>query len=191
MASTGIPAVVLCNKIDLVDRSEEETALGPYEDLGYMVFPMAALEGDGVREFEDFLCDKWAVLLGHSGVGKTTLVNRLVPGLNLAVGEVDEERRKGKHTTTRASGFHLARGGVLVDTAGIREFALFGVGPRELAASFPEIWEASKGCRFPDCRHASEPGCAVRGAAGGGGILPARFANYLKLLDEVLAAGSI
>lgn len=187
--TAGIPAVILCNKMDLVDRSEEEAALGPYESLGYRVFPMAALEGEGVSEFEEALSHRWVVLLGHSGVGKTTLVNRLVPGLELAVGEVDDDRGKGKHTTTRASGFHLARGGVLVDTAGIREFALYGVEPRDLSASFPEIREASGGCRFQDCKHRTEPGCAVREAAGNGTILPSRFANYLKLLEEILQAG--
>lgn len=184
--AAGITAVILCNKMDLLPREAEEHVLGPYEALGYRIFPMAALEDEGTQAFKCAIAGCWTVLLGHSGVGKTTLVNDLVPGLNLPVGEVDEERRKGRHTTTHASGFLLDNGAVLVDTAGLREFALYGVSPRELGAAFPEILAASERCRFPDCRHQSEPKCAVRDAAASGGIFFGRYANYLKLLDEIL-----
>jgi ribosome biogenesis GTPase len=181
-----IPAVILCNKMDLLDRAVEEAALGPYEALGYRVYPMAALGKVGIQEFYEDLAGQWVVLLGHSGVGKTTLVNDLAPEAHMRVGEIDEESMKGRHTTTRASGFLLDNGGVIVDTAGIREFAFYHMVPAELAAAFPEIGAASEGCKFPDCRHVTEPGCAVRPEARGGAILPARYASYLKLLGEIL-----
>lgn len=184
--AANIPAIILCNKMDILVREEEEQVLGPYEALGYRIFPMAALEDEGTQTFKRAIAGCWTVLLGHSGVGKTTLVNDLVPGLDLPVGEVDEERGKGRHTTTRASGFQLDNGAVLVDTAGLREFALYGVSPKELGEAFPEILAASAGCRFPDCRHVSEPRCSVREAVKSGGIFPGRYANYLKLLDEIL-----
>ena len=183
-ACAGIDPLILCNKSDLAHGGAGPT-MHLYESLGYRVLVMSALKGDGLERFREAISGKWVVLLGHSGVGKTTLVGHLSPGLDLRVAEVYEETGKGRHTTAKAAGYPLGGGTVVVDTAGIREFALYGVEPKDLAQAFPEVWSASSGCRFPDCLHDREPGCAVRDAAEGEEIGPSRYESYLKLLEEV------
>lgn len=187
--SSEIRPVLLVNKTDLVDEEEVKEALAPYRALGHPVFPMAAKFGRGLDDFLDAVRGRWVVLVGHSGVGKTTLVNHLVPEARQAVGDVHEATGKGKHTTSSATAHRLSDGTTLVDTAGIREFAVWGVGWRELEAAFPEIHEAGQGCRFPDCRHLSEPDCAVNAASEEGLIDPGRYGSYLTLLGEVEGAG--
>ncbi len=186
--AADIRPVVLVNKTDLVEEDELREALAPYRTLELAVFPMAAKFDRGLGEFLAAVRGGWVVLVGHSGVGKTTLVNHLVPGASEAVGEVHEATGKGKHTTSSATAHRLPDGTTLVDTAGIREFALWDVGWRELESAFPEIHEAGGGCRFPDCRHAAEPACAVSAASEEGLIDPGRYASYLTLLQEVTAS---
>lgn len=181
----SIPAAVVVNKMDLLDRRTVEAVLAPYRALGYPVFPMAARSGEGVAAFLEAVAGKWVLLLGHSGVGKTTLVNRAAPGLERPVGEVDPTRGKGRHTTTGACAHRLSGGTFLVDTAGIREFGLSGVDFRILEGAFREIHEAGAGCRFPDCRHHGEPRCAVKAAVDEGRIPRSRYESYLGLLAEV------
>lgn len=185
----SIPAAVVVNKMDLLDRREVEEALAPYRALGYPIFPMAARTGEGVAPFLGAVAGKWVLLLGHSGVGKTTLVNRAAPGLDRPVGEVDPTRGKGRHTTTGAYAHRLPDGTFLVDTAGIREFGLSGVDFRILEGAFREIHEAGAACRFPDCRHREEPRCAVREAVEAGRIAPSRYESYLTLLREIEEEG--
>lgn len=185
----SIPAVVAVNKMDLLDPKEVKETLAPYETLGYPVFPMAARTGEGVAPFLAAVAGRWVLLLGHSGVGKTTLVNRAAPGLHRPVGEVDAARGKGRHTTTGAYAHRLPDGTFLVDTAGIREFGLSGVDFRVLETAFREIHEAGAACRFPDCRHREEPRCAVREAVEAGRIPPSRYESYLTLLCEIEEGG--
>lgn len=181
--AADIPAVVVVNKMDLLDPGEEEEALSPYVALGLKVFPMAAKLGEGIGSFYEDLPDKWTLLVGHTGVGKTTLTNDFEPVVKRAVAEVDE-RGKGKHTTTSALAHFLPNGGILVDTAGIREFALWDVSWRQVESAFPEISALNGGCRFPDCHHREEPRCSVREAYDAGTLSDVRYASYLTLLGE-------
>ncbi len=182
--AAGIESVIIANKVDLLAPGEVSQAMAPYERLGYQLFPMSAKNGKGIEEFRERLAGRWTLLLGHTGVGKTTLTNFLAPGARRAVGEVFEKTGKGKHTTTSALAHMLENGGVIVDTAGIREFALWEVTWRDVEAAFPEIVSAARGCRFPDCRHSREPDCAVRDAAARGMISESRFESYLTLIQE-------
>ncbi|MEW6757955.1 MAG: ribosome small subunit-dependent GTPase A [Acidobacteriota bacterium] len=185
----GVPAAILVNKMDLLSPREVKRTLCPYEELGFPNFLLCAKRGDGVDEFIAAMRGRWVLLLGHSGVGKTTLVNRVAPGLDRTVGEVDPTRGKGRHTTSNAYAHGLPDGTFLVDTAGIREFGLAGMGWRELERAFPEIHAVGEACRFQDCRHLVEPRCAVRSAAEEGSIHPARYESYLTLLSEVEGQG--
>ncbi len=182
--AAGIESVIVANKVDLMEPEKVAEALAPYEKLGYQIFPMSAKSGEGIEEFRLRLAGGWTLLLGHTGVGKTTLTNFLAPGAQRAVGEVFEKTGKGKHTTTSALAHMLENGGVIIDTAGIREFALWNVTWREIEAAFPEIVSAAQGCRFPDCRHLKEPDCAVRAASAEGMISTGRFESYLTLAGE-------
>lgn len=183
----GIPAAILVNKMDLLSPREVRETLSPYEALGYPVHLLCAKGGEGVGEFLASVRGRWVLLLGHSGVGKTTLVNQVSPGLDRTVGEVDAARGKGRHTTSNAYALGLPDGTFLVDTAGIRELGLAGMGWRDVEFAFPEIHAAGEACRFPDCRHDVEPRCAVRDAVEAGRIHPARYGSYLTLLQEVEA----
>jgi ribosome biogenesis GTPase len=180
----GVAPLIVVNKTDLLEPGEAEEALAPYGALDYRWVPMAAKRDLGLEAFLEAVRGRWVLLVGHSGVGKTTLVNHLAPGSDEAVREVHEARGKGRHTTSSAVAHALPDGTTLVDTAGIREFALWGVDWRAVEAGFAEIAAASDGCRFPDCRHKTEPGCAVRAAADAGTVDPGRYASYLTLVEE-------
>jgi ribosome biogenesis GTPase len=182
--AAGIDAAIIANKVDLLDPQEALRALAPYKELHFPIFPMSAKSGEGVEEFRRCLAGRWTLLLGHTGVGKTTLTNLLAPDAQRAIGEVFEKTGKGKHTTTSALAHRLANGGVLIDTAGIREFALWNVTWRQVESAFAEISAAGQGCRFPDCHHRNEPNCKVRPAVDAGTISPGRYASYLTLLQE-------
>jgi ribosome biogenesis GTPase len=188
--SQGMEVAVLVNKMDLLSPSEVNETLEPYRRLNYPIFPMAAKLRRDLDAFLSAVAERWVVLVGHSGVGKTTLVNAVVPGAEERVAEVREATGKGRHTTSSAIAHRLEDGTILVDTAGIREFALWEMGWREVERSFPEIHEAGAGCRFPDCQHDREPGCAVKGSLQAGRISPRRYGSYLSLLREVLGKGA-
>lgn len=182
--AAGIDAVIIANKVDLLDPQKVLGALAPYKEMNFPIFPMSAKRGEGIEEFRRCLAGRWTLLLGHTGVGKTTLTNLLAPDAQRAIGEVFEKTGKGKHTTTSALAHRLDNGGVLIDTAGIREFALWDVAWRQVESAFAEISAAGQGCRFPDCHHRSEPSCKVREAADAGTINSGRYASYLTLLQE-------
>ncbi len=184
--SQGMEVAVLVNKMDLLSESDVDETLAPYRRLNYPIFPMAAKLRRDLDAFLSAVAGRWVVLVGHSGVGKTTLVNAVVPGAEEKVGEVREATGKGRHTTSSAIAHRLVDGTILVDTAGIREFALWEVGWRDLEVAFPEIHEAGAGCRFPDCQHSREPGCAVKGGLQAGRVSPRRYESYLSLLQEAL-----
>jgi len=182
--ASGIEAVVVVNKMDLLTPELVGESLLPYRALGLPAFCMSARDKWGIEPFLTAVAGRWVLLAGHSGVGKTTLVNDVDPGDARPVGDVHEVTGKGKHTTSSAIAHRLPEGTVLVDTAGIREFALWNVGWREVEAGFPEIFHAAEACRFPDCRHRAEPRCAVRDAADRGEIDAGRYQSYLTLLGE-------
>ncbi|MEJ2752561.1 MAG: ribosome small subunit-dependent GTPase A, partial [Chloroflexota bacterium] len=173
------------NKIDLLDSvAEAREMFRIYEDLGYEVIYTSAKLGEGIEELAGALKDKISVMTGSSGVGKSSLLNAIQPGLGLRVNEVSEATEKGLHTTRHAEMFPLDEGGYVVDTPGIRGLALFDLEPQELDAYFREIAPLVEQCRFSDCSHRHEPGCAVRAAVEAGKISEERYDSYLRLREE-------
>jgi ribosome biogenesis GTPase len=202
----GFPAVICVNKLDLVGRAAIEQALGFYTGIGHPVFFTSALDGTGLDELGAQLAGKTSVLCGHSGVGKSSLINRLIPGVELPTKEVSDVTGKGRHVTSavtmlalpgvagqridEASGFvQAARNvpGYIVDTPGIREFGLWGVKRDELWHYFPEFIPYDGKCRFRSCVHLAEPGCAVKAALDAGTIRGSRYASYERLYEELPA----
>lgn len=180
-----IPVAIVINKCDLAP-SEELAAV--YRQAGYDVYPVSARAGIGLEALFAELRGKESLLTGASGVGKSTILNKLAPGLTLRTGEVSEKNRRGKNTTVAAVLVPLPGGGWLVDTPGFSEVGLWGIEPRELARCFPEMREEIDRCKFADCTHRGEPECAVRAAAEAGRIAPARYESYLTLLAELREA---
>lgn len=178
----GIPAGIVANKVDQVDRAEAERQFGPYAALGYPVFYTSALGGEGIDALRAELRARVSAFVGPSGVGKSSLLNAVEPGLALAIGAISETLDKGRHTTRVAELHPLEGGGWVADTPGIRELASFELPKAELARCFPELRPYAGECRFPDCRHDHEPGCAVREAAAIGAIRPERYDSYLRIL---------
>lgn len=179
-----LPAIICVNKVDLVKPDEAEAMFDLYVRIGYRVIYTSAKTGQGIDELRECLHDKISVLAGSSGVGKSSLLNAVEPGLGLKVREVSEATEKGMHTTRHAELFRLEMGGYVADTPGIRGLALFDVEPSELDAYFREIMPLVARCKFSDCTHRHEPGCAVRAAVEDGRIDPARYDSYLRLRDE-------
>lgn len=179
-----LPAIICINKVDLtgIDKAREQFQL--YEDIGYPVIYTSAETSLGVVELRDHLRDKLTVLAGSSGVGKSSLLNAIEPGLGLKVRQVSQATGKGLHTTRYAEIFPLAMGGFVADTPGIRGLALFDVEPSELDAYFREIAPLVAECQFSDCSHEHEPGCAVQAALKDGRITPQRYDSYLRLRAE-------
>jgi len=181
-------APVLCvNKIDLAeDRNEVQQAVKPYLDLGYHVLFASALTGEGIAELRAALHGKTSVLAGLSGVGKSSLLAAVHPGLDLRTGAVSTHwGGQGQHTTTQVNLFALGDGGYVVDTPGIREFAVAGLLPAELLRFYPEIAEVAAQCRFDNCTHTHEPGCAVKAALRQGRLSITRYHNYCRILETL------
>jgi ribosome biogenesis GTPase len=173
--------VICINKVDLAeDEAICRATLRPYLDLGHRVLFTSALTGTGVSELSGLLRDKTTVLAGLSGVGKSSLLSAVQPGLKLLTSSVGDSGQ-GRHTTTQVTMLKLDMGGWVVDTPGIREFGLSGLHRNELARFYPEIGAVADRCRFSDCSHLHEPGCAVSDAVGQGSISEARYHNYSKI----------
>ena len=181
--SSEIPGFIVINKIDLTGEEKARELFGLYEDVGYPVFYVSAARNIGLDALRRHLKDHITVVAGPSGAGKSSLINRIQPGLNLRVGEV-MRMGKGKHTTRWAQLYPLDSGGFIADTPGLRELGLWNIRPHELSDYFPEIHKHAPQCRFNDCTHIAEPGCAVREALARGEIHPHRWASYLQLFDE-------
>ncbi len=179
-----IPAVICANKIDLVEPEEARALFDIYAQIGYPVLYTSAETGEGVEELAARLQGKVSALVGPSGVGKSSLLNAIQPGLGLRVMEVSEATGKGRHTTVVKELFPLERGGWVADTPGIRVLALFDVDPEELDAYFPDIAPFVADCRFSDCTHTVEPGCAVLAALEEGRVHEHRYESYVRLHQE-------
>ena len=179
-----LPAVICLNKIDLDKKGKVAAQFQMYADIGYPVLHTSTQTGQGVAELKALLHDKISVLAGSSGVGKSSLLNEIQPGLGLKVSAVSGATGKGMHTTRFAELFPLEQGGYVADTPGIRGLALFDLEPYELDAYFREIAPLVENCRFSDCTHRHEPGCAVLAALQDGRIHPDRYQSYLRLREE-------
>lgn len=185
-AQGSLEGVVVFNKLDLVaDDGALEQWSAIYRAIGYRVLGTSALDGRGLEELSGLLADGVAILAGASGVGKTTLINRLIPGCELSTADVDLRTGQGRHTTSQARLLPLPRGGYVVDTAGVRQLGLFDLSPAILAAGFPDLSAFVGDCRFPDCRHRQEPGCAVRDASSRGLLHPLRYESYRAILESL------
>lgn len=184
-----MPAFIVFNKVDLaaqIDGQEDESAetLRLYESLGYPVVRTCAKSDVGVADLAERLAGRTTVFAGASGVGKSSLVNALLPGLDLRVGEVGERSGRGKHTTVSARLIPLPAGGYLADTPGIQFVGVSGVGPVDLAHAFPEFRPLLDSCKFSNCQHLDEPGCALKEALESGDLDSRRFDSYLALARE-------
>jgi ribosome biogenesis GTPase len=177
----GLPAIVVANKTDLVGRDKAEEIFGVYPTIGYRVIYACAKSGEGVDELRELLKGKISALAGPSGVGKSSLLNAMQPGLGLAVREISTAFQKGRHTTTVRQLFPLEGGGYVADTPGMRSLALWDTEPEELDGYFPELAPLVAHCQFSDCNHKTEPGCAVRAAVEAGLVRPERYESYLRL----------
>jgi ribosome biogenesis GTPase len=177
----GIPAIIVANKLDLLDRAGAEAIFGCYPALGYPVLYTSAKTGEGIELLRAKLTGKVSALAGPSGVGKSSLLNAIQPGLGLAVHEVGEATDRGLHTTNVRQLFPLDGGGYVADTPGLRTLALWDTEPEELDGYFPEIAPLVAQCAFNDCTHSHEPGCAVRAAVEAGIVRPERYDSYLRL----------
>lgn len=181
----SIPAVIVFNKTDLYDEESLEyldQLLEMYRQAGYPGLKVSATERENLDAFGDILRNKTTLLGGHSGVGKSTLINTIEPGLNLKVQAISQAHLKGRHTTTFAEMFQLGHGGFIIDTPGIKEFGLVDFEPWELSHYFPEMRELFNKCRFDNCTHHNEPGCRVKEEVQNGRISILRYQNYLNML---------
>ncbi len=178
----GIGAVVCINKIDLVDPAALQPLVGVYSQLGYRVLLTSATEGTGIERLRRLLAGRATVVAGQSGVGKSRLLNAVDPNFKLKIGSISRETEKGRHTTTTARLLPLAGGGYVVDTPGIRQFALWDVIPAELPGLFREMRPLVCLCTFPDCTHTHEAGCAIKDAVADGRLDVRRYESYLALL---------
>jgi len=174
-----IPAVIVGNKIDLVE--DPQTIFGLYEAIGYRVLYTSTKTHAGVEELRLILTGRLSAFAGPSGVGKSSLLNVMQPGLGLAVNEISRAVNKGKHTTVTRQLFPVEAGGYVADTPGWKSLALWDTEPEEIDAYFPELRELVQHCQFSDCTHSHEPGCAVRRALAEGTIHPERYESYLRL----------
>ena len=181
-----VPVTILLAKIDLARQHPEavEEFYSIYEKAGYKIVEVAATEGEGIETVIELLRGKTTLLSGNSGVGKSTLVAAVEQGLDIKTGEISQSHHKGKHTTTFSTMYLLAEGGYIIDTPGIKGFGLIDIDDAELAHYFPEMMRYLPDCRFYNCSHTHEPGCAVVEAVKSGEIAYPRYESYLKIMDE-------
>lgn len=183
-----IPSIIVFNKADVyrkkeMDLYEEWSAM--YEAIGYKVFLISMQTGAGVEDVKAFLKNKTTLISGHSGVGKSTFINSLMPDLDLRTEEVSGWSGKGMHTTTFAEMFDLPFGGRIIDTPGVKEFGLFDIDRQELSHYFPEMRDRINSCQFNNCLHLEEPGCAVKAAVAKEEIHPLRYISYCGILATI------
>lgn len=184
----SIPAVIVFNKCDLwtpeIKKYADEIK-GMYDKIGYPVYFSSASTGEGIEKLNSLVKDKISLLAGNSGVGKSSIINALVPGINLRTGDVSDIHHTGTHTTTFSEMIPLPEGGEIIDIPGVKGFGMIEFQPAEVSHYFPEIFRKNSECKYGDCRHLGEPGCAVEKAVENGEISPSRFASYLSIMEEV------
>lgn len=182
-----IPTALIFNKCDLYTEDQIGdmcVLMEYYQSIGYTTFGVSAKTGFQIEELRDLMRGKICLFSGHSGVGKSALVNALDPNLNVRIGEISDVHEKGKHTTTFAEMHQLDFGAWIVDTPGIKEFALYDLEKETLAQRFPEMRELMSECRFNNCTHMHEPGCAVKQALENGDIADWRYINYVRMMND-------
>ena len=183
----SVPVVLVFNKTDLLSEEErhyQNMMMTLYETVGYQCVAISAEKGDGVDTLLPLLHDKITLLSGNSGVGKSTLINRILPGVNLRTAEISDSHNTGMHTTTFSEMLLLPDGGYIIDTPGIKGFGTFNMEPEEISGFFKEIFRFSKDCRFNNCTHTHEPGCAVIKAVEDHYIAASRYQSYLSMLND-------
>ncbi len=182
-----IPTTLIFNKIDIYDQDIlklHEAMSELYRSIGYPCYGVSALKGTGIEALKEKMKDKVTLLSGHSGVGKSHLINALQPGMELKTGIISEAHLKGKHTTTFAEMFPLTFGGYIIDTPGIKEFGLVDFEKNEVAERFPEMRNLMNQCQFNNCTHVHEPRCAVIKALNEGTISQSRYRNYISIIND-------
>ncbi len=188
--TVGIEPVILLNKTDLLERDETsrqrlDAMLASYEHIGYQVLRASNCTADGLEDLKSLLNEHTSVFVGQSGVGKSSLVNALLPGVETKVGPLSESTGKGTHTTTAARLFHFPAGGTLIDSPGIREFGLWHMEAQDVLYGFKEFRPFIGHCKFRDCSHEQEPGCAINQALSHGDILQKRMDSYRAILNSL------
>jgi ribosome biogenesis GTPase len=178
---SGAEPLLCVNKIDLLQCAEEMAPVRPFQEAGVQVILCSAATGEGLAQLSEALAGKLCVFAGHSGVGKSSLLNALDPQLDLVTGQVSEGSNKGRHTTTSSALYHLPGGAMVIDTPGIREFGLWDVSREDVRLYYREF--AAYSCDFADCSHTHEPGCGVKAAAAAGGV--ARYEGYVRILASL------
>ncbi len=182
-----LPAAVIFNKSDLLTDEEKKQVsdlIELYQNLGYFSLDVSAATGYNLQQFSEFINNKISLVSGHSGVGKSALINAIDPVFQLRVGDISAWTNKGKHTTTYAEMLQLSQGGWIVDTPGIKEFGLYDFEKETLAQRFPEMRMRMSFCRFGNCTHIHEPDCAIKEALEKGEIRPFRYQNYLNMMND-------
>ncbi len=183
-----VPTMLAINKTDLLDDAEGreliDAVAGLYRHIGYEVITLSTLTGEGLDELKQALLGKTTLLSGNSGVGKSSIINRILPEARLRVGDISQVHHTGMHTTTFSEMLALPDGGWLIDTPGVKGFGTIDFEREEVAHFFPEIFETARDCRYGNCTHTHEPGCAVRDAVEQHLISESRYASYLSILDD-------
>ncbi len=183
----GVPVVLVFNKVDRYDaqlKEELDAFEQIYKDMGYDVVEISAKQEEGLEKIKERLKGKVSVIAGHSGVGKSTLINKIEPGLNLRTDEISETNNSGKHTTTHAEMHPFSFGGYIIDTPGIRGFGITGIEKNEIAHYFRDIFKISDECQYNNCTHKHEPGCAVKLAVEEGRLAYSRYQSYVNIVDS-------
>lgn len=183
----SVPVVLVFNKCDILsddERHYQQSMIHLYETIGYECREISATTGEEVDGLHALLKGKITLLSGNSGVGKSTLINKILPEANLRTAEISDAHNTGMHTTTFSEMLELPEGGYIIDTPGIKGFGTFNMEPEELTSYFPEIFHFSKGCKFSNCTHTHEPGCAVLKAIDDHYIAQSRYQSYLNMLED-------
>jgi ribosome biogenesis GTPase len=182
-----VPAVLVFNKADIYTGGLEDVlreTMDIYENIGYKTLAVSSVTGEGIEDLKKLLKDKTTLLSGNSGTGKSTLINTVNPGLNLKTAEISHYSYAGKHTTTFAEMFDLDFGGRIIDTPGIKGFGMTGMTQEDVSHNFPEMFRHLSRCKFYNCTHTHEPGCAVKEAVDRGEISPSRYHSYISIISD-------